>query len=290
MWYDDPFVKFRRRKKNRRRRGKDRTAILMVNARMEEKRRERLSRFGVLVLVLAALAGVGWVVVQGGRLAGRLLFSENARYMVRHFEIASDGNHLPASFVRETLNLHDGINLFAVNLRGLREEIETVPLVRRAEIRRILPDTLKIWVVERVAIARIGDLASPYPLTIDRHGVIMGRSAQAAALPIITGAPADRPHRPGAPSPDGGVMLAVELLDHCAADKRLARILRIERIDLSHPEWIDVYIDKGRVGHLSRDSALARLRDFAVAVQESEANGRGWTDFNLTVQANPAVR
>ena len=119
MWYDDPFVKFKKRKKNRRRRSTGRTPILMVNARMEEKRRDRLNRLGVLVLVLVALAGVGWVFLQGGRLVGRVLFSENARYLVRTFEIASDGNHIPSAFIRETFGLEDGMNLFAVNIRSL---------------------------------------------------------------------------------------------------------------------------------------------------------------------------
>jgi hypothetical protein len=45
----------------------------------------------------------------------------------------------------------------ALDLRDLRRELEALPWVYRAELRRRFPDTLEIRVVEQVPIARWGD-------------------------------------------------------------------------------------------------------------------------------------
>ena len=79
MWYDDPFVKFKKRKKNRRRRT-SREPILMVNARMLEQRRERMHRIGTVLLFVVSLVGALWVTFQGGKFLVRAHFSEDDAY------------------------------------------------------------------------------------------------------------------------------------------------------------------------------------------------------------------
>ena len=135
MWYDDPFVKFKKRKKqNRRRTRASREPILMVNARMLEQRQERMRKVGTVLLCLVALAGAVWLVLQGGRWMGRVLFTQNDFYAVRSFDLSSDGRRIPASLIQEFAQVGEGMNLFAFSLRDVRH--------RLAEVERLYLDRL----------------------------------------------------------------------------------------------------------------------------------------------------
>ena len=261
----------------------------MVNARIIEKRRDWLNRLGVLALCVTAAVGIAWVVTQGGRLLGRVLFSENVRFIVQNIAISSDGRRIPPQFIRDNFRLAEGMNLFAINIRKLRESIESVPRVRRAEIRRVLPDTLKIQVVERVAIARLGDAGSRIHFEMDGEGCILGPSTHPRGLPLISGVD-HRGLRRGELRENEGIGLAIKVLDLCNTNKRLSRILRIERIDVSHPDRLVITMDKERVAYLAREDVEDRLKDLAVEVQHAEASGRPWKTFNNTVKNNPAVQ
>lgn len=288
MWYDDPFVKLKKRKRNRNRKT-HREPILMVNARMMEQRRKRLSRLGTVLLCLAALAGLAWLILQGGRWMGRVLFSENPAYTVQRFDIASDGRRIPAHLIREYASLQEGMNLFAVSLGQIRRQLQQVPLIRRVEVQRILPDTLRIRVTERVAIAGLGPEASRYPLAVDRHGYVMGRRSGPAHLPQITGVDGTR-FRPGSKVDDPGVVDAIEVLDLCDADPRFARVLHIRAIDVSHPDRLVIELDGGRVAEVGREDIMSHLVQLARTVQYTDDQGVAWTRGDFTVTENPALQ
>jgi cell division septal protein FtsQ len=288
MWYDDPFVKLKKRKRNRNRKG-HREPILMVNARMMEQRRKRMSRLGTILLCLGAFAGLAWLVFQGGRWMGRVLFTENPAYTVRRFDIASDGRRIPAHLIREYASLDEGMNLFAVSLAQVRDQLTQVPLIRRVDVQRILPDTLKIRVTERVAIAGLGPATGSYPLAVDRYGYVMGRRSGPARLPQITGIDIQR-FRPGVKVDDPSVLDAVEVLDLCDSDPRFAPILQVQAIDVERPNDLVVTLDQGRVAELGRENLMSHLIQLARTVQYSDDNRLGWTHGNFTVLEHPAIK
>lgn len=75
--------------------------------------------------------------------------------------------------------------LFSVDLDELRRAALEVPGVRKAKVRRAWPDSVEIWVVERVAIAR---WAGGGYLEIDGiHFVPADGRAPAEVLPVLTG-------------------------------------------------------------------------------------------------------
>lgn len=289
MWYDDPFVKFKKRKKNRRRKT-SREPILMVNARMLEMRRERMHRIGTVLLFVVSLAGAVWVTFQGGKFLGRALFSENDVYAIRTFDIGSDGRRIPASLIQEYAGVAEGMNLFAVSLNDIRSRLEEVSLVQRVDVSRVLPDGLRIWVTERVAIARFDTGPSRFPLAIDRYGYVLGgRGARTPNLPVLVGA--DAAHlRPGNKVEDPAVLDALHVLDICDSDAEFSRIVHIGRIDVGPEDYLELTLDQARVVQLGREDMLDRLGDLAATLQQSEAKGLAWSQGNFKVKKNQAVR
>ena len=181
------------------------------------------------------------------------------------------------------------MNLFAVNLLDIRGRLEGVPLVEAVRAQRVLPDTLKVWVTERVAIARLGPEISAYPLAIDRHGYVLGPSARHPGLPQLTGLPMSQ-LRPGKRAEAPELADALEILDLCDTDPALSRVFHIARIDIADVDILKLYLDRDRYVELSRKEMDKQLRDLAVTLQTQDATGASWTNFNFTVQRNQAVR
>lgn len=96
--------------------------------------------------------------------------------------------------VLEALRLRKGINLLTVSPKELRERLEKQTWVRRADVRRVFPDTLEITVEERVAVAlgREGDRL----VLLDQYGQMVRplEPDDPLLLPVVTVAyGSDRP-------------------------------------------------------------------------------------------------
>jgi cell division septal protein FtsQ len=288
MWYDDPFVKFKKKKRNRRRRTA-RDPILMVNARTAEVRRERLHRIGAIVVCVAAIGALGWLLISGGRYLGQRVFVENPRYAVNHFEAGSDGTRINARRIREFAELGESINLFAINLKDVRARLEEVPVIKTARIQRILPDTLKIWVTERIPIARLTGKPDAQSWAIDRDGYVLGPGTSYPGLPLIFGADmSDFRPRKKIESPQ--VVSAINVLEIVDSSRPLSRVLHIERIDVQDVNDLQLYLDKERVAFVSRENTEKLLGDLAVTIQQADSAGKDWKSFDVRVDKNRYVK
>jgi len=288
MWYDDPFVKFKKKKKNRRRRTA-RDPILMVNARTAEVRRERLHRIGAVVIIFAAIGALGWLVVSGGRYLGRRVFVENPRYTVVNFEAGSDGTRINARRIREFAEIGETINLFAISLKDVRARLEEVPVIRTARIQRILPDTLKIWVTERIAIARLTGKPNAQSWAIDRDGYVLGPGISYPGLPLIFGADMSQ-FRPRSRVESPQVVSAINALEIVDASRPLSGVLQIESIDVEDVNDLQLYLDKERIAFVSRENTEKQLGDLAVTIQKADSAGKNWKSFDVRVDKNHYVK
>lgn len=78
-------------------------------------------------------------------------------------------------------------NFFSVNLEGLRQSLERLPWVRKAEVRRRWPSRLEVSVEEQQAAARWGDGAAQL---VNGYGEVFNASLpqnRLDALPLLTG-------------------------------------------------------------------------------------------------------
>ena len=288
MWYDDPFVKLKKKKRNRRRRMAH-DPILMVNARTAEVRKERVQRLGALVLCLLALGGVCWLAVTGGRYVGRRLFSENPRYQVLKFGAGSDGSRVNAQRIREFTELGENVNLFAINLGDIRERLEDVPVIKTARIQRKLPHTLKIWVAERIAIARPAGKRKLDTWAIDKEGHILGPGVHYPSLPLIEGADMHE-FKPRSGVSSSQVLDAVKLLETVDAESPLSHVLRIEKIDVSDVNYMELYLEEKRSAMIGRVNTDKKLRDLAAMIQHADSAGMKLKTFDVRVDENQPVR
>lgn len=97
------------------------------------------------------------------------------------------GNHYvqPAD-VANALGAGAQPNIFRVNLAEARSEIEAIPWVRFASLRRVLPDHLLVEITERTPVAYV-NLQGVLKL-VDSEGVILEKPSQGSFdFPVITG-------------------------------------------------------------------------------------------------------
>src|SRR5262249_11749721 len=93
-------------------------------------------RFVLLVILCAAAYA-------GGREAVRRLFFENPDYHVQTIELQTDGT-LQREQVLKAADLHEGVNIFSVNLANVRDRIQQLPQADEVEVVRKLPSEIDI--------------------------------------------------------------------------------------------------------------------------------------------------
>lgn len=149
------------------------------------------------LMVIARNAGVLALLVAGGVWAWRSTQSD-ARFAVRTIEI--DGvTHTPRAALDRATQRYVGLNLFQIDIDRVQRDLAGLGWVRRIDIEKKVPDTLRIKITERqpVALARMGEKLmyvddegatfaelSPsvgdddLPLIVDAHAAELTRSVQ----------------------------------------------------------------------------------------------------------------
>jgi cell division protein FtsQ len=89
--------------------------------------------------------------------------------------------------ILNALGVKTGQPILAYSLPELKAELEKIPLIHHAQVARVLPNTLKIEVKERHAVA-VWQHQGVFQL-VDREGAPMGkiRAGQYARLPLLVG-------------------------------------------------------------------------------------------------------
>lgn len=242
----------------------------MVTARSGTRRAERMQKAGaltLLTLVAFGVIGAAWAGIRG---VGTWLYTGNERYLLEQVSVESTGR-LQTEHILEYGGIRMGDNLFALDLDAIRDQLRQVPLIRDAELQLQLPDTLAVRVTERKPVARVGSGSRPFPLTVDLDGHVLGPARNSAMLPLITGVQ-DRGLTPGSQLRDISVADALDVVNLCA-ETRLSAILRIDRIDVSNPDYLDVRLDSGLKVLLPRNPSKSKLEDTAAILMSGHAPG-----------------
>lgn len=118
----------------------------------------------------------------------RVMYTRNPRLVFKNLEIDSTGYwQKQPKLLLERIGLEYGTNMFAINPADIREKLESeIPSIESAEVRFVLPDTLKIKINERIPRASLYSANSP--LVVDRNGKVMKRAESSAIiqkLPVI---------------------------------------------------------------------------------------------------------
>lgn len=284
MWMDGIITE--KRKKRRRPANKRKQAAsksFTVSARTREIKAERRRRVTTAVLVLVILSGFGIFGAIGVQALFRSLFSENEKYLIRNWEIYTDGLVLTPNHIRQYANLSEYENLFAVNLNQILRELEKTPAIASARVERRLPDTLVIHVHERMALARL-QLNQPVSLAIAADGHVLGPSSLRPNLPVIRGF-RDEGLRPGIRLSAAHVQDALDILE-LAASPDMHPHVRIRAIDVSHDEFVTVELITGEEVLIARAHIEPRMHELTSILQDQRRRGRSIARVNMTGHAH----
>jgi len=222
--------------------------LLDVKVQTQGRLRHRVRWLAVVLAAVAVFTLTCYGLYRFVKFAATRLVLDNPRFTLTQIVVEDDGGMTPQQ-VTAFAGVHTGENLLLVDLDEVRHNLEMIPLVRRVEVRRVLPQKLVIHVDERIAVARLrvpGRDLGDQVFLIDRAGVVMqplrladGTVLQPRApgpLSMLTGATlADV--RVGKPVESEQIYLALALLDRIE-QVAAGSMLEVDQIDLSRKEQL----------------------------------------------------
>jgi cell division septal protein FtsQ len=256
------------------------------------RNRRVLVVFSKIVLVIALLSGI----YVGARFAAKRFFLENSDYRLTNIEVQTDGT-LQREQILNVANLHEGENIFRVNLASVHDRLQELPQVDEIEVVRKLPAEIDIRIVERKPIAwitsekQVADpFASEAAFLVDARGALMKEKKllpEYLGLPLILGC--------GSESLEAGKIVAspetkaaLELLRLSTRSFMQTRF-QIREIDVSKGYCLmvtDKNHSKVTFGFDNIDLQLQRLEQFLIYSDDAH---REIATVNLLVQRNIPV-
>ena len=227
------------------------------------------STAGRVFLSLAAL------LVLGGFTATGLLLAHFLERDAR-FRIAGSGNihatgltEVSRADLLPVFGEDIGRNVFFLPLEERRRALESIPWIEHATVMRVLPDQIRVAIVERqpVAFTRRGQQIG----LVDASGVLLAMSARTMAerhysFPVVTGIdPGD-----SAESRKARMAVYLRLMAELDADGK-HNSEQISEIDLTDPEDARVLLPEQGVdilAHFGEDSFLGRYQRYKAHIAE----------------------
>ncbi len=238
---------------------------------------------GTALLVTAVIA-IGFLVL---RQSSRLMLDRNSQFAIRTLDFSSDGKMTPER-IRDYAGVAEGDNLFALDLGRIQRNLQEVPLVRSVRVQRALPGTLRIRVVERVAVARIPLQRGAIYHAVDSEGFVIGPSVARPHLPQITGLDPALVV-PGRKMDDANVRDALSLIDVC--DRLGARDgIGLRSVDTRDPDTLVLTLDRDDRATLGRSRLEDRVRWLSAMLRAIETDQlRGTEPLRFDVRGDSAV-
>jgi cell division septal protein FtsQ len=148
--------------------------------RRQPSRRRRSN--GLLRLFAGALVRALLLVGAPGLVLLWLLYSPY--FLIRDVQVEG-GGRVSAVWVEDNLRPLAGRHILAVSLEGVRRRLSAHPWVASVELRRELPDRLRVLVVERQPVARLATAAGPVFLDADGEPIVACPAGAGGELVLI---------------------------------------------------------------------------------------------------------
>lgn len=293
MW---PFKKARNRKlKNER--------VLDVKLRTEAARAGKLRIAGRLLTLLFGAVAAAFIAWRGGGwLLNRLVY-QNPAMAIESIEAQSDGV-VPPEQIRRWAGVSPGENLLALDLHRIRGNLQMVPSVLSAGVKRKFPRTLQIEVFEREPVAQVHVLSrtsnglESVRYLVDSQACAMHPSdfgagsptvvAGMETLPVILGVPVES-IRPGVPIDSGKLRSALSFLEMFERSD-LVGMVDVATIDLSQPEVMQVRTTQGAVITMATTQIADQLHRWRLIQDRAQIGGKAIATLDLSItNNNPAL-
>jgi cell division protein FtsQ len=274
--------------------------VAMADQRLDRRRRRRR-------MVRVARRGGAWlcvgllIVALGGALAsgGRWLLTA-PRFAVERVEVAGQ-IQLTADQVIAASGLSPGQNLFRLDARRAVAGVEALPMVRRAEMVRAIPNRVTLLVEERqpFVLVHAGGLHRPAGGShwseggfhwVDEQGMPLGPETRAVVLaaPLVSAAGVGDVAAAGR-TPSERVAAGVALVRTLMRAQN-PLLTEISEVDVSRPEGLVLYMLDGvevRLGSEDWDDRLGRLGG---VLAQLRASGQRATSIDLRFRDQVVLR
>jgi len=283
-----------RRLSNVRQRRQQHLLDVKVRSRRATQHRVR-SAMGVLwkIVLLAGLCTGGYV---GTREAAARLFFANPDYQVKTIELQTDGT-LQREEVLKEAGLHEGENIFSVNLAQIRDRVQQLPQADEVEVVRKLPNEIDIRIVERRPVAWITSeteitdpFASDAAFLVGRRGVLMKQKKllpEYLGLPLILGCTSESLEQGNViESPEA--QTALELL-RLTESSLLQTRFQIREIDISKSYYLLVTDKNHSRVMFALNDLEDQLRRLQVFLDYCDKTKQELETLNLVAQRNIPV-
>jgi hypothetical protein len=245
-----------------------------------------------IALVIAMAVGAYFGVREGAR----RFFFENPDYRLQAINVQTDGTLLREQIL-QVADLHEGENIFQVNIAEVHDRLQEMPQVDEVQVVRKLPAEVDIKILERKPIAWISrdkDVSDPFAsdaaFLVDARGVLMKEKKllpEYLGLPLISGC-ASEPLEPGKTVESVEANAALELLRQSSGSFMQTRF-QIRQIDVSKGYCLLV-TDKNHTevsfGFDQLDAQIKRLEQFLVYCDDTKQE---LATVNLLVARNIPV-
>jgi cell division septal protein FtsQ len=243
-----------------------------------------------LILLFFLWRGGSWMMDQ--------LVYENPAFAIKEIDVQSDGVISPDQ-IRSWADLKQGQNLMALDLDRIKRDLELVPVIRGVAIERVLPQTLRLRIAERVPVAQVlqpmgAGVREQIPFTLDAQGFVMlpvspqQRAVPWAAtnqnLPVITGVNYVE-LRPGRAVESLQVKAALRLITEFERSP-MAGLVDLRWLDLASREVMVLHTGNGSRISFSMDNIEQQLRRWRVVHDYVQRQGKALASLDLSVVNN----
>jgi len=270
--------------------------LLDVKVRSRKVTQHRNRKVLVALSKLALVAGFCVAVYLGALEGAKRFFFENPEYQLKTIEVQTDGT-LQRDQIVEVADLHEGENIFKINLARVHDRIQQLPQVDEVQVVRKLSGEVNIRVVERKPVAWLTsekEFSDPFvsdaAFLVDARGVLMKQKKllpEYLGLPLILGCSSESLEA-GKIVESSEAKTALELLRLSARSFMQTRF-QIRDIDVSKSYCLLV-TDKNHTritfGLNDLEEQLQRLEQFLVYSDDSKQE---LETVNLLVQRNIPV-
>ncbi|WP_258239865.1 cell division protein FtsQ/DivIB [Pseudidiomarina homiensis] len=225
-----------------------------------------------LIVVAGTFVGIGWLYYTA---------MDAQEVPLKRLVVQGDLRYVTAADVRDALIAENGVPLgsfFSADVNELRAEVEAMPWVEKASVRKEWPDILKVFVVEQVPLAHWNANQRDDAL-LNQAGEVFyaDKSGLEGGLPYLAG-------------PDHAVTEAVK---HYRELNELLQLngFSIAQLELSERFSVELALAQGTMLRLGREALLERIQRFIDVYPELEAHKDAPIDaIDLRYDTGVAVR
>jgi cell division septal protein FtsQ len=297
---------FRNKKRKNRRLHSD--FVLDVKQRADVARARR-ARFSAKLLALTAGTFLGFYLLwRGCGVVLDVLVYDNPDFAVQRIDVQTDGK-ISAEIVRQKSGVQTGLNLFRVNLRTVKKNLESIALIESVSVERVLPGELKIRVTEREPLVQVNvpcGMAGGVPMLavyqIDTTGKVIvpldPREAKIPStriettLPVITGNNAMAAVATNSIDSEKfpNVIAAVRLVEAFGKSPMFG-LVDLRRVDVSAPGVLVVTTGQGGQITFAQNNFDQKLRRWREIYEYGRSANKGdIASVDLAVTNNVPVR